>query len=252
MSFITRFSPFFLAGLLCYSNFSIAENWAAEEVLIQLVEIKKELRLIKSELAGLRESFLEVGKPKTKSLDLSLLDKPILGSKSATVMLIELSDYECPFCVRHHRNTYPSLKRNYIDTGKIQYTVSDFPLSFHSNAEGASIAARCAAQQSNSVFWTMHNKLFNKGASELNENTYLQVAANNKLNVDMFKACLVDPSISSAINNNIAWAQELGVSGTPAFLIGRIQNGNLVDVKSITGARPLDAFVAVFKQLGVE
>src|SRR5437868_2511913 len=57
----------------------------------------------------------------------SLDDDPILGDKNAPVTLVEFSDYECPFCKRHYDQTYPELKKNYIDTGKVKLVFRDFP-----------------------------------------------------------------------------------------------------------------------------
>ena len=55
---------------------------------------------------------------------------------------MEFTDFECPFCRRFHEQTFSQLKEQYIETGKIQYLVRDFPLNFHKNAKGAAVAAQ--------------------------------------------------------------------------------------------------------------
>lgn len=81
-----------------------------------------------------------------------------LGSDDAKVTLVEFSDFECPFCARHFSQTYPQLKSEYIDTGKLKYVFKHFPLSFHPNAQKASEAAECAGDQGK--FWEMHDLIF--------------------------------------------------------------------------------------------
>ena len=85
-------------------------------------------------------------------------DDAVLGDDSATVTVIEFTDYQCPFCSRHFEQTFGQIKKNYIDTGKVKYVVRDFPLSFHSNAHKAAEAAECAGEQGK--YWEMHEKLF--------------------------------------------------------------------------------------------
>src|SRR3989338_2784146 len=88
-------------------------------------------------------------------------DSPVLGSKDAKVTMIEFSDYECPFCGRHFTQTYPQLKKDYIDTGKVKLFWKDFPLSFHPQAQKSAEAAHCVKElKGDAGYWAMHDKLF--------------------------------------------------------------------------------------------
>ncbi|MCB0229190.1 MAG: thioredoxin domain-containing protein, partial [Anaerolineae bacterium] len=80
------------------------------------------------------------------------------GSPDAPVTIIEYSDFQCPFCSRWVEQTYPSLLKDYVDSGKVQLVFRDFPLSFHPNADEAAVASRCAAEQD--AYWAMHDALF--------------------------------------------------------------------------------------------
>lgn len=83
---------------------------------------------------------------------------PTLGKKS-TVTVVEFSDFQCPFCEQFFSNTWPQLKKEYIDTGKITFAYRHFPLtSIHPNAMPAAIAAECANEQGK--FWEYHDLLF--------------------------------------------------------------------------------------------
>ncbi len=78
------------------------------------------------------------------------------GSPDAPITIIEYSDFQCPFCSRWFEQTYPSLLKDYVDTGKVQIQFRDFPLSFHPNADEAAVATRCAAEQD--AYWEMHDR----------------------------------------------------------------------------------------------
>src|SRR3989344_6054331 len=93
-------------------------------------------------------------------------DDPYLGNKDAKVVMIEFSDYQCPYCARFEEGAYVDIKKNYIDTGKVKFVYRDFPLSFHENAQKAAEASECADEQGK--FWEYHDLLFkNQGALDL-------------------------------------------------------------------------------------
>lgn len=84
---------------------------------------------------------------------------PTLGNNKAKVTVVEFSDFQCPFCKRFFDDTFSQLKKDYIDTRKIQFTYRHFPLrSIHANAQKAGEAAECANEQGK--FWQYHDTLF--------------------------------------------------------------------------------------------
>lgn len=80
---------------------------------------------------------------------------PISGSREAPVIIVEFSDFECPFCARAF-GTVNQIKQEYGDQVSIAY--KHLPLSFHANAETSARASYCAQQQGK--FWEYHDKLF--------------------------------------------------------------------------------------------
>ena len=97
--------------------------------------------------------------PAEVKADIDVKGLTFKGEKNAKVALVEFTDYECPFCGQLFTQTYPDLKKEYIDTGKIRYYVLDFPLtSIHPAAQKAAEASHCAADQGK--FWEMHDKMF--------------------------------------------------------------------------------------------
>lgn len=83
---------------------------------------------------------------------------PALGVKNAKVTIVEFADFECPFCKRYFTDTFPQIKKDYIDTGKVVYYYRHFPLGFHPLARPFANASECANEQNK--FWEMHDKIF--------------------------------------------------------------------------------------------
>lgn len=160
------------------------------------------------------------------------------GNADAAVTIIEYSDFQCPYCSRWVQETYPSLVKDYIDTGKVRIEFRDFPLSnLHPNAMAAAVASRCAAEQNN--YWAMHDKLFamqdtwsgQSGADAAK--SFSSYAGEIGLDTAAFDACLGSGKYDESIAQDMQQGQADGVSGTPSFLI----NGTLV-----VGAQPLSTF----------
>ena len=122
----------------------------------------------------------------------------------------------------------------------------DFPLDFHRNAKSAAIAANCAGEQN--AYWQMHDKLFTtKGAK--GKPLYRQMAKQLLLDESQFIACLDDPAQAKEVEADLAYGQSVGVSGTPAFFIGKLKDGNIVNAQFISGAQSYAKFSQVIDSL---
>ena len=88
------------------------------------------------------------------------LEFNVVGRADAPVTIVEFSDLQCPHCARNALNTFPEIKRNYIDTGKVRYVARDFPLDMHPFAMPAAVATRCAGEQGK--FWEYRHALFER------------------------------------------------------------------------------------------
>ena len=87
-------------------------------------------------------------------------NRPILGSADAKIILVEYSDFECPFCGRFFQTTYPTLKQ-YVESGDAALVFKDFPLSFHQLAEPSAIASKCVFKElGDEKFFEYHDVLF--------------------------------------------------------------------------------------------
>ena len=123
---------------------------ASQAILQELKEIRRVLEKI--ERQGLAQPAQRPDTPQTASVSIGK-DNPILGAPDAPVTVVEFMDYQCPYCKRFIQSTFPLLKRDFIDTGKVRWIVRDLPLDFHPNARKAAQAAHCAGEQGK--FWKM-------------------------------------------------------------------------------------------------
>jgi protein-disulfide isomerase len=228
------------------------DEWV-EELLLQLAELRqaqgelaKQVATLQTQVATLGSGGSAAARAPAGPFDLNDGTFPVLGNADAKVAIVEFSDFQCPFCRRHHANTVPTLVDKYVQTGDVKYVFVDFPLSFHADAEPAALAAACADEQGS--FWPMHDQLFATQAT-LGPAMYRKLAGDLKLDSAKFERCLTAPATKARIAKHVALGEAMGVGGTPAFLIGRVQDGKLVDAVSVSGAQPLSEFDRVLTPL---
>ncbi len=184
-----------------------------------------------------RPSGSGTGNPEPKGpIAVELGDSPAKGSADAKVTLVEFSDYECPFCGRFYTDVYQLLEKEYIATGKVKLVYRDFPLSFHPNAQKAAESAHCVRDQKGDAgYFMMHNLLF-ENQQELSVENEKKWARTLGVDGATFDTCLNSGKHTKLVQDNLAYGQSLGVSGTPTSYI----NG-----KEIVGAQPY----SVIKQM---
>ena len=157
----------------------------------------------------------------------------IQGSASAPVWVIEVSDFQCPYCKEWHDQTYPALRDQYVKTGKVRLAYVNFPLGSHIHAWPAAESAMCAAAQGK--FWEMHDGLFaTQGRWEASVSptpVYDSLAQANGLDMNRWRDCVKSGMMKPLIEADHDRASKAGVSATPSFLIGN---------KILAGAQPIE------------
>lgn len=163
-----------------------------------------------------------------KRYDIPIDGYPSLGPDDAEIVIVEFSDFQCPFCRRFHDETYRALLDAY--PGQIRFVYRNLPLtSIHPSAMPAAIASLCANDQN--AYWDYHEKLFS--SETLDEPTYIQYATDLGLNVETFTACLSSGTHDAFIQEDMNFALDLGVQSTPTFFVNGL---------AIVGAQPLTSF----------
>ena len=163
-------------------------------------------------------------------LPVKLDGAPMRGPAEAPVVIVEFSDFQCPFC-RRVQPTLSELQAKYGD--KLRWSFKDLPLvSIHPEASKAAEAARCAGDQGK--FWEYRAKLFETG--NITTGMHQQTAEELGLDVPKFQQCVSSGEYADEVQADSEEAAAMGISGTPAFLI----NGVL-----LSGAQPIEAFEQV-------
>ncbi|MCF6211683.1 MAG: DsbA family protein [Gammaproteobacteria bacterium] len=226
-----------------YPSVSIsADGWAADEILQQLSELRRDHNALRKQVEELRVELARKNAGSQPKKEVSLDNEPSIGNKNAKVVMVEFTDYQCPFCQRHTQKTFPQLKEGYIDTGKLFYVMKDYPLAFHDQAKPAAVAANCAGEQG--AYWAMHEQLFASGI-RLGKNTYKTIAQSLSLDSEVFEACLDDPEQAKEVDADFAEGSRVGVRGTPAFFIGKLEGDRLVNGVFVGGAQSFNKFSGI-------
>lgn len=172
----------------------------------------------------------------TKSLDVTRSG----GSDAAHVVLIEFSDFQCPYCGKYARETFPRIWNDHVLGGQVKYEFRNLPLPNHQYALGAARSAECAGKQRK--YWDMHERIF-ENQTALTSTDLIAHAKALGLDTDQFEVCLDSADVSRAIESDLAEASRLSIVSTPTFLVGiRQQSGEIKIVKKINGAQQYDTF----------
>jgi protein-disulfide isomerase len=172
----------------------------------------------------------------------------VIGRDDAPVTIIEFTDLQCPYCARYASQTFPRLKREYVDTGKLRYSSRDLPLPFHSFALPAAVASRCAGEQGR--FWEYREALF-ASQSLLGTEPYGRIAGQLGLDVEQLEACRSNGEEESGVRADLALAAQHGIRSTPTFVIGRVVDGEFQG-EVVSGAQPYEFFKAKLDALLAE
>jgi protein-disulfide isomerase len=195
--------------------------------------LEDEIKAIREQLDSIRSLSLPKQNVSALNAELHVDGASIIGEQTAKLIVVEFSDYECPFCKISFNRIIPELTTQYIRTGKVRYLVRDFPL--HPGALKAAEAAHCAGDQGQ--FWLMHDRMMS--SSDALDRKSLSVDAQDfDLDMASFDKCLDLGKYSREVQEEMAQGMMAGVAGTPTFFLGTIDaKGQTVKiVQKIDGA----------------
>jgi protein-disulfide isomerase len=234
---------FLLSPLLAFTIVGVPHSYAEGMTEEQATAILNELKQIR-QLLERQQTRSAGGAAVTDQVSLAARDVYVLGSEHAKVTLVEFTDYQCPFCNKFHLNTFPELKKQFVDTGLVRFVSRDLPLKFHTHAFEAARAARCAGEQAR--YWEVRDWL-SSHPDNLTNDAILSAATQTGVDGPSFQACLESDRHRADVQQDIADAKAIGITGTPGFVIGRSSNGILEGIK-IVGAQSYEAFEAKINQ----
>ena len=166
-------------------------------------------------------------------------DTPMTGNDNAKVAIVEYSDYACGYCKRHATETLDQILSNYADTGKIAYFFKGFPIFTPKNASAAYCAKKLGG---NDKFLNFHEALFAQEQVTGEEDQILEVAKSVGLDENSFKECLNSDEATNAATAEYEEAANLGLGGTPGFVIGTLNDDGSVNGEFVSGAQPYSYF----------
>ncbi|CAL9612183.1 DsbA family protein [Streptomyces sp. enrichment culture] len=172
-------------------------------------------------------------------------DPLAVGPADAPVVLIEYSDFQCPFCGQFARTTEPELLRSYVEKGILRIEWRNFPI-FGEESERAALAGWAAGQQQK--FWEFHEVAYGKprerNTGEFDAEHLVAMAREAGVaDIERFQADLASDRARDAVLKDQQEGYHLGVTSTPAFLV----NG-----RPILGAQPTDTFKSAVEKAAQE
>lgn len=182
--------------------------------------------------------------PSDQSVAVERADRArVRGSAEAPIRLVEISDFQCPFCAQFFNETYAALDSLYIRTGKVSYVWISFANPSHPLAWPAIEAAFCAGTVGK--FWEMHDLLFQRqdewSQASAPASLFRDYAGEMNIDTDSFSECVDNDRMAPLQIRDYQSAIQAGISSTPFFI--------LADSVAIRGAAPLDNFQKAIDEL---
>ena len=159
----------------------------------------------------------------------------IQGDSTAAIWLVEVSDFQCPFCKMWHDSTYPAVQREFVKTGIVRMAYVNYPLQQHPNARPAAEAAMCAAAQGQ--FWPMHDRIFDTqarwAALQDASTVFDSLARASGVQHQEWRACIASAAMRLLLATDQQYGVNAGIRSTPTFYVGS---------EALSGAAPIEAF----------
>lgn len=177
-------------------------------------------------------------------ISLPLVGRPVEGSESANAVLVEFSDYECPYCRQFVEQTLDRIREEFIVTGQLKFVSYNFPLpSAHPSAVRYAKYALCAGEQRQ--YWQMHDRLFTLPSLVSAESAQDRLVAALALDARSFDDCFNAERTVVSLNADLEVGKASGVEATPTSFIGVLDPLDRQKMRArlmIEGAMPYSSF----------
>ena len=199
------------------------------EVILESVQ-KYQQKIQQQQIAQKQQAFFEAINNNPQGV---IGNSPSLGAAEKKVLLVEFSDFQCPYCARAAQTVKEFMAKH---SDEVTLVYKYLPLNaIHPQAMAAAQAAYAAQQQGK--FWQYHDALFAQ-QKQLGEELYLQIAENLSLDLEQFNYDR-KKGITS-IQTDLQLAQQLQINGTPFFVLGN---------QAFSGAVPLSEMEAILENI---
>ena len=210
----------------------------------QAEQIIKEIQEVRQLLVALRNNAGEA--EDTGPLVVNVAGRPALGKKDAPLTMVEFTDYQCPFCAKFHKETFPLLKSRFVDKGLLRFVVMDLPLDNHRHAVLAAQAAHCAGDQGK--YFDLSEAMYDR-YNELNPKLIVDLAKGTGVDMARFDQCLESERYLEKVKTAMETARKLRLTGTPSFIIGKTTPNDQIEGIKVVGAHPFKTFKTGLNQM---
>jgi len=194
-------------------------------------------------IIGVVFAIMEANKPvKGESFDTAA--HPTIGQAAAPIKMVEFGDFKCPSCKIFTTAVYPQLKKDFIDTGKVQLSFYNFPF-IAPDSMSAAVAAQSVYHQNKDAFWTYYDSVFNKQPSTDEKAPYattdylvgLAKTANLPVDFDLMKKDIDNLTYQNEVNADLTKGKDVKVTGTPTLFINGVKYaGSFSDYAALKAA----------------
>jgi protein-disulfide isomerase len=159
---------------------------------------------------------------------LTAADGPSFGATDAEVVIVEFSDFQCPFCAQAAR-TAQRVKDEYGE--RVRFVFRQYPLPFHPHAHAAAQAALAAHAQGK--FWAYHDLLFDN-QDELERQSLFAYAQRLGLDMEAFASAAEGSDTAGRIKSDMELGEAVNVRGTPTMFINKQRVDNPTDFEDVS------------------
>ena len=161
------------------------------------------------------------------------------GSEDAPISVVEFSDYGCGYCRRFHAETFPTLMKDYIETGRVRWKYVTYVSGTFANSLPAAFVAECAGEQG--LFAPVSGLFFARQADWSRQDdpfpVFTEILVETGVDLDELQACVNEQRPMTRVRSGIVAGRGVGLRGTPHFLVDGIP---------VMGAQPLERWVELF------
>lgn len=222
-----------LPGLAHAQGFSESQRAEIERIIAEL--LKRDPKILRDALAALEADDARAQAAAAQgaiAMNRDMLERnpadPVLGNPQGSLTIVEFSDYRCPYCRRSH----PDVRRLLAEDASLRLVAKELPIL----GPGSVVMARAALAAQRQGKWQAANDRLIAFQGEPTEAAVVGTLVAIGLDEAKLRRDMADPSVAAQLQANLQLARLIGVSGTPAFVIGGQLQAGAMDLAELRQA----------------
>lgn len=183
----------------------------------------------------------KVGVPRHRFVTAGIEGDAALGNQEAQLVLVEFSDFNCPYCAKFHLETLPDIVETFVDSGELRYVYRDFvSVGGQASARAAETAECLREQVGDAQYLDIINALYAAEGRKTSE--VLLNLVGGEVDRKSLDTCAEERRYRQEVEADLNAARAAGARGTPAFVLGYLQADGQVEGVLFQGALPFETF----------